>query len=454
MPVNPTQLRPGSVGYRRSTLRNRARHSIGGGFTMRRQLVLGMGLGIGMAGCLVRSAVAAPPDDGPILEAPADATRGDVAILDEAAAAIRPATPGPPHEASRDGLPDRGTIRVEKAPPPPIAERPRGDRPSPKSLWVDGYWAWDAGPGDFAWVPGTWRIPPPGRFWVNGSWRRDDRGWYRVPGAWSARQTDRADWRTQGPPEDRPADDPGPAPGPDYFRIPGQYVPDGDGLAWRAGFWAKAQAGWDWVPADWVRQATTWGFREGHWERLPAPDLPPAADSDVQPAALTQAAPTPPLREVRRPAYESTPMPLPSLAPAPAPAPAPTYEVAPLQRPMPMPAPAPAALIGLAEQLAGQADQFVRTISGAAGIINGAGGFMADGQRIRNAALRLRQAAAAGDPGGTAQELRNVDAGWQSLSVRLDRVSGPRLRAGIVGPFAARALQIGSTVAQLQNASR
>ena len=393
---------------------------------MRRRLVLGIGLGIGMMG-------AGPPDDGPLLEPPAEATRGDVAILQDGVPSERPAIPGPPHEAARDGSATRGAavVRVDKAPPPPIAERPRGDRPGPKATWVDGYWDWNATLGDFAWVPGTWRVPPPGRFWVNGSWRRDDRGWYRVPGSWSARQTDRTDWRTEGPPQDHPAEEPGPAPGPDYFRIPGQYVPDGDGLAWRAGFWARSQPGWDWVPADWVRQATGWAFREGHWERLPAPDLPAAADPDVQPATVVT-------REVQRPAYDAAPPPM--IAPAPA--------------PMPAPAPASGALIGLAEQLAGQSDDFVRTISAAAGIINGAGGFMADGQRVRNGALRFRQAAAAGDAGWMAQELRNIDAGWQSLAVRLDRVSGPRIRAGIVGPFAARALAIGDTVARLQNASR
>ena len=403
---------------------------------MRRLLVMGICLGIGIGGALTRPAVAAPPGDGPILEPPAEssAARGDVAILQDGAPPGRPAVDGPPHEAFRDGPPAPADARVDKAPPPPIAERPKGARPGPGAVWVDGYWDWDPGLKDFAWVPGTWRVPPPGRFWVNGAWRRDDRGWYRVPGSWSVRQTDRADWRTQGPPAERPADDPGPAPGPDYFRIPGQYVPDGDGLAWRAGFWARSQPGWDWAPADWVRQAGGWAFREGHWERLPAPDLPPADDPAVQPSALT--------REVQRPAFDTAPPPMsePALAPPPGLAPA--------------PAPAASPLIGLADQLAGQADQFIGMISANARIINGAGAFVADGRRMRAAALRLRQAAEAGDPNGMAQELRNVDAAWQALSIRLDRVSGPRIRAGVVGPFAGQALQIGGTVGQLQNAAR
>ena len=29
-------------------------------------------------------------------------------------------------------------------------------------------------------MPGTWRVPPPGKFWINGFWKRDEQGWSRV----------------------------------------------------------------------------------------------------------------------------------------------------------------------------------------------------------------------------------------------------------------------------------
>jgi hypothetical protein len=80
----------------------------------------------------------------------------------------------------------------------------------------------------------------------------------------------RVDWRTQGPPADRPAETIGPAPGPDTFFVPGEYVPDGEDLVWTPGFWAKVQPGWEWVPARWVRRSDGWAFREGRWERVPA----------------------------------------------------------------------------------------------------------------------------------------------------------------------------------------
>jgi len=75
------------------------------------------------------------------------------------------------------------------------------------------------------------------------------------------------DIRREGPPGDVREDNVGPAPGPDYFYIPGQYVPAGDSVTWRPGFWARSQAGWEWMPARWVRLSEGWTYREGHWVR-------------------------------------------------------------------------------------------------------------------------------------------------------------------------------------------
>ena len=43
--------------------------------------------------------------------------------------------------------------------------------------------------------------------------------------------------------------------------------PDGDGVVWKKGFWAKVQPGWSWVPAQWVRQPDGWVFQDGYWDR-------------------------------------------------------------------------------------------------------------------------------------------------------------------------------------------
>ena len=109
---------------------------------------------------------------------------------------------------------------------------------------------------DFVWVTGTWRVPPPGP--VLGQRLLEA----RRPGLVSRprlleRPQDRPDRLPQGRPARRP---PGRRarrrrPAPDYFYVPGQYAPDGDGVVWKPGFWAKAQPGWSWVPAQWVQPA-------------------------------------------------------------------------------------------------------------------------------------------------------------------------------------------------------
>ncbi len=189
------------------------------------------------------------------------------AVPPDADRPVQPLTDGPLHEAFLSPAKDRDPEHIDKPPPAPIIERPGVDSPSQNAQWIEGYWEWDRSRKDFVWVTGTWRVSPPGRFWVNGYWKRDDQGWYRVPGFWSDRKTDRIDFRKNGPPAEHPPDEPGEAPGPDYFYIPGTYVPDGDGVVWKPGFWAKAQADWSWVPAQWVRQPEGWTFQEGYWDR-------------------------------------------------------------------------------------------------------------------------------------------------------------------------------------------
>jgi WXXGXW repeat (2 copies) len=151
---------------------------------------------------------------------------------------------------------------------------------------MPGYWDWDPARNAFIWIGGTWQIPPGRSSWIAGRWMRDADGWYRVPGYWSGRG-DRAvavarintpAWRTSGPPADHPDDNPGAAPGPDFFFVPGYYNPTGDRLSWVSGFWARLQPGWDWVPARWVRRSDGWDFRAGYWVRDPA-----LVDNNIKP---------------------------------------------------------------------------------------------------------------------------------------------------------------------------
>jgi hypothetical protein len=56
-------------------------------------------------------------------------------------------------------------------------------RPSPRHVWVPGYYRWTG--GRYMWSRGYWRVPPRARaVWVPGYWasRRGGYAWY--PGYW------------------------------------------------------------------------------------------------------------------------------------------------------------------------------------------------------------------------------------------------------------------------------
>ncbi len=264
-----------------------------------------LGAGVGPRGARAQSGL----KELPALEGPAVGAELKPETPQVGTAA--PETGGPLHEAFQAPGARAVPVRAPKSPPPPIAEQPTNDRPGTEAQWVGGYWAWDPARNDFAWVAGTWRVPPRDAIWVNGRWRRDDDGWYRVPGFWSRRRdfaatvatTNWPGWRTTGPPTEHPDDTPPPAPGADFFFVPGHYTPDGDHVAWTPGIWARMQPGRDWVPARWVRRPDGWDFREGYWTRDPAAAnlrrhavAPPAPADDASdlPPPIVESAPAGP----------------------------------------------------------------------------------------------------------------------------------------------------------------
>lgn len=230
------------------------------------------------------TAWAQPPSEGNSTPAPPDpqvpptlsAPRTDQ--KPEATETAPTAQPAPADEVTVPEVapPDRARVYAPHEPPPPVAERRSRQRPGPGAIWTPGYWEWDTDDGRFVWVAGSWQVPPSGMVWQPSRWVHEARGWYFVSGTW-ARPTDlapsvataRPAWRTTGPPADHPDDIPPPAPGPNFFYVPGHYAPDRDGdrLAWVPGFWAAVQPGWDWLPARWVRRGDGWDYRSGQWVR-------------------------------------------------------------------------------------------------------------------------------------------------------------------------------------------
>jgi hypothetical protein len=238
---------------------------------------------------------------------PALEGRAENALSREGRGGSTSAEQGPPHEALQPSEACRDPKHVHKIPPSPIAERPGTLCPSPDARWIEEYWEWDESRKDFAWVTGTWVVPPPGKFWVNSSWRRDAKGWYRVPGLWSRGGQVQKDGRAQklspdgsrgGLPLIRPEEPIGMAPGPDFFYVPGEYIPGGGGVVWRPGFWVRSQPGWEWNPARRERWATGWVFREGFWNRdsvmpSPPPGNPPLIHGATLVSTATGLDPTP-----------------------------------------------------------------------------------------------------------------------------------------------------------------
>ena len=216
----------------------------------------------------------APPLEGPLRS-------GSVA------GNLAPIISSTPHESITPLTSTTSSPRIAQAPPPPVDEPDRGERPGPSSVWIDGHWDWDTSLADFVWASGEWREPPPGKIWLNGAWRRDNQGWYRVPGLWIDGPTARVerpttaadlprvatDWRTQGPPAERPETTITAAPETNTFWIPGRWAPDGESqVVWRPGFWTRNQAGWDWLPGHWVRRADGWAYVDGRWDRVAGPE--------------------------------------------------------------------------------------------------------------------------------------------------------------------------------------
>jgi hypothetical protein len=109
--------------------------------------------------------------------------------------------------------------------------------------------------------------------------------------------------------------------------------------------------------------------------------------------------------------------------------------------------PGPSPVVGLADQLVQQADTFLRGFAPTAGVVPQGRQFLAEASALRDAAARLRQAAAGGV--NPVNELAAVEALYQRLEARMYRVS-----KGRVGPNIANALQMGQTIGQIRGLFR
>ena len=123
--------------------------------------------------------------------------------------------------------------------PPADQAEVQGPAPSPKHVWVNGYWHW-AG-RKYAWTPGYWEDPDLG-----------------APSA---------------PPALR-VEVPGVAPSANHFYAPGYWRWSGRDYLWAPGHWAMRRAGFEYthphfeiVGGRWLRRGWGWERHDAGWAR-------------------------------------------------------------------------------------------------------------------------------------------------------------------------------------------
>ncbi len=76
----------------------------------------------------------------------------------------------------------KAAVVVRQAPPASLKES-IFDRPSPRHLWVAGYWTWQQ--DKYQWTAGHWEMPPAGMdTWVAPRWEKRAEGYVFSAGFW------------------------------------------------------------------------------------------------------------------------------------------------------------------------------------------------------------------------------------------------------------------------------
>lgn len=175
---------------------------------------------------------------------------------------------GPIHEAFATPTTNDPVLNtvVDKAPPEPIDEVPPDERPEGDNvIWISGYWAYDAELDDFLWVSGLWRDAPPDRDWVPGYWIEAEAGFRWVAGMWVSAEVDEITYLPEPPPSQEQGAS-SPAPGENYFYVPGIWEWHDVDYRWRPGYWAPRQRDWIWVPSYYSWSPGGYIYQPGYWD--------------------------------------------------------------------------------------------------------------------------------------------------------------------------------------------
>jgi hypothetical protein len=182
----------------------------------------------------------------------------------------RVASSGPIHEAFAAPRPSSldAPPLVEKAPPKPLKEEIPDEKPEGDNVqWIPGYWDHDAAAGNFVWVSGVWRIPPPARQWAAGYWVKADNQWRRQPGFWAAfNETDKSQEVVYYPkPPEAKGENLDDAPANKVF-APGSWTYGASGYTWNPGQYVNAAPGWSWTAANYSWTPAGYTYTRGYWD--------------------------------------------------------------------------------------------------------------------------------------------------------------------------------------------
>jgi hypothetical protein len=158
-------------------------------------------------------------------------------------------------------------------PPPPVRVERVPAAPSPRHVWVPGWWWWEG--ARYEWRAGAWVIPPAtGEVWVPASWRFENGQWTYYPGYWSVSGVVDPNQAYQpSPPIDPNVATAAPPPPLTEVQPPVPF----DGAAWIPGYWWWGPSGYVWVGGRWSARPRGWDWDDhrwiqrdpGHWERRP-----------------------------------------------------------------------------------------------------------------------------------------------------------------------------------------
>lgn len=179
---------------------------------------------------------------------------------------------GPIHEAfaAPVGVTDEandavGTV-IQEQPPEPVNEVPPAEKPEGANVqWIPGYWMWSQEREDFIWISGVWRSMPPGRTWTPGSWVEVDGGYAWSPGFWVDGAQQQVAY-LPAPPNSLEEGPSSPAPGENYFWVPGCWVYQNTNYNWRPGYWYASQPGWVWTPSYYCHTPRGYVYVGGYWD--------------------------------------------------------------------------------------------------------------------------------------------------------------------------------------------